>query len=101
MTNNDSPTRNVERIHWMDNLRTMVIFLVVLYHVGGVYEAAGLWSWFWIVADPALQSHIPILSESAARTLEHLLSHNQPKQPKLVMVSACAVYLQLGLFASC
>ena len=31
------------RIHWMDNLRSVVIFLVVLYHIGGVYEAAGLW----------------------------------------------------------
>ena len=40
------------RIHWMDNLRTFIIFLVVLYHVGGVYEAAGLWGWFWIVDDP-------------------------------------------------
>jgi fucose 4-O-acetylase-like acetyltransferase len=36
----------------MDNLRTMMILLVVLYHVGGVYEAAGLWGWFWIVDDP-------------------------------------------------
>jgi len=25
---------------------------VVLYHVGGVYEAAGLWGWFWIIDDP-------------------------------------------------
>lgn len=41
------------RIHWMDNLRTIIIFLVVLYHVGGVYEGAGLWGWFWIVDDPA------------------------------------------------
>ena len=24
------------RIHWMDNLRTIIILLVVLYHVGGV-----------------------------------------------------------------
>jgi surface polysaccharide O-acyltransferase-like enzyme len=42
-----------KRIHWMDNLRTIIIFLVVIYHVGGVYEAAGLWGWFWIVDDPA------------------------------------------------
>lgn len=41
-----------ERIHWMDNLRTIIIFLVVLYHVGGVYEAGNLWGWFWIVDDP-------------------------------------------------
>ena len=40
------------RIYWMDNLRTFIIFLVVLYHVGGVYEAANLWGWFWIVDDP-------------------------------------------------
>src|SRR5210317_525698 len=40
------------RLHWMDNLRSVIIFLVVLYHIGGVYEAAGLWGWFWIVDDP-------------------------------------------------
>ena len=36
----------------MDNLRSIIIFLVVLYHVGGVYESADLWGWFWIVDDP-------------------------------------------------
>ncbi len=41
-----------QRIHWMDNLRTIIILLVVMYHVGGVYEAAGLWAGFWIVDDP-------------------------------------------------
>ena len=41
-----------KRIHWMDNLRSIIIFLVVLYHVGGVYESAGLWGGFWIVDDP-------------------------------------------------
>jgi len=40
------------RVHWLDNLRTIIILLVVLYHVGGVYESAGLWGWFWIVDDP-------------------------------------------------
>ena len=40
------------RVHWLDNLRTITILLVVLYHVGGVYESAGLWGWFWIVDDP-------------------------------------------------
>lgn len=48
MTNQETPYR----IHWLDNLRTFTIFLVVLYHVGGVYEAAGMWGWFWIVDDP-------------------------------------------------
>jgi len=41
-----------KRIHWMDNLRTITILLVVLYHIGGVYESAGMWGWFWIVDDP-------------------------------------------------
>lgn len=40
------------RIHWMDNLRTIIILFVVLYHAGGVYESAGLWQAFWIVDDP-------------------------------------------------
>ena len=41
-----------KRIHWMDNLRSIIIALVVLYHAGGVYETAGLWAGFWIVDDP-------------------------------------------------
>jgi len=45
-------TNKGNRIHWLDNLRTITILLVVLYHVGGVYEAAGLWASFWIVDDP-------------------------------------------------
>jgi len=46
-------TEKGKRIHWLDNLRTITIFLVVLYHVGGVYEAADMWGWFWIIDDPA------------------------------------------------
>lgn len=45
----------------MDNLRTFTIFLVVLYHVGGVYEAAGLWGWFWIVDDPTTITWVGII----------------------------------------
>ncbi|MFC1936028.1 acyltransferase family protein [Chloroflexota bacterium] len=45
-------TTKGNRLHWMDNLRTIIILLVVLYHVGGVYEAAGMWASFWIVDDP-------------------------------------------------
>jgi len=52
MTTQAKTTTKKNRIHWMDNLRTIIIFLVVLYHVGGVYESAGLWGWFWIVDDP-------------------------------------------------
>ena len=53
--------KNRKRIHWMDNLRTVMILLVVLYHVGGVYEAAGLWGWFWIVDDPDTISWVGIM----------------------------------------
>ncbi|MDH4242087.1 MAG: acyltransferase family protein [Phycisphaerae bacterium] len=45
----------------MDNLRTIMILLVVLYHVGGVYEGAGLWGWFWIVDDPLTISWVGIV----------------------------------------
>ena len=48
MTNKETTKR--KRLHWLDNLRTITILLVVLYHVGGVY--AGTWGWFWLVVDP-------------------------------------------------
>lgn len=43
---------NRDRIHFLDNLRTFTVFLVVLYHAGGVYESSGIWASFWIVDDP-------------------------------------------------
>lgn len=61
MTKQEKSQRKGIRIHWMDNLRTIIILLVVLYHVGGVYEAAGLWGWFWIVDDPATITWVGIL----------------------------------------
>ena len=62
MTSNEKILTKGNRIYWMDNLRTIIIFLVVLYHVGGVYEAAGLWGWFWIVDDPATVTWSGILN---------------------------------------
>jgi len=41
------------RIYFLDNLRTFMIFLVVLYHAGGVYESSGIWASFWLVDDPS------------------------------------------------
>jgi len=49
------------RIYWMDNLRSIIIFLVVLYHVGGVYESTGMWGGFWIVDDPSTVSWVGIV----------------------------------------
>ena len=51
MTNIAATTKR-NRIYWMDNLRTIIILMVVLYHIGGIYEAAGMWGSFWIVDDP-------------------------------------------------
>ncbi len=42
-----------KRIYFLDNLRTCMIFLVVLVHSGGVYESSGVWAFFWIVDDPS------------------------------------------------
>lgn len=61
MTTQGKSTDRSKRVHWMDNLRTIIILLVVLYHVGGVYEAAGLWGWFWIVDDPATITWVGIV----------------------------------------
>ena len=61
MTSTEKPMIQRKRIHWMDNLRTITILMVVLYHVGGVYESAGLWGWFWIVDDPDTISWVGIV----------------------------------------
>ena len=62
MTTQEKHSSKGNRIYWMDNLRTVIIFLIVLYHVGGVYEAGGLWGWFWIVDDPATITWVGILN---------------------------------------
>jgi len=61
MTTKERDTAMGNRIYWLDNLRTITILLVVLYHVGGVYEAGGLWGWFWIVDDPDTISWVGIV----------------------------------------
>lgn len=61
MTENTKMNVKRGRIHWMDNLRTIIIFLVVLYHVGGVYESAGLWGWFWIIDDPDTMTWVGVM----------------------------------------
>jgi len=61
MTTQEKNITKGNRIHWLDNLRTITILLVVLYHVGGVYESAGLWGWFWIVDDPSTITWVGIV----------------------------------------
>ena len=56
------PEPQQTRIHFLDNLRSFTIFLVILYHSGGVYESSGLWSSFWIVDDPATNDLVGILN---------------------------------------
>lgn len=41
------------RLYFLDNLRTFLIFLVVLCHAGMVYESSGFTASFWIVDDPS------------------------------------------------
>jgi hypothetical protein len=49
----EQDTAPQKRIYFLDNLRTFMIFLVVVCHAGGVYESSGIWGYFWIVDDPA------------------------------------------------
>ena len=41
------------RLYFLDHLRTFIIFLVVVYHSGWVFERSGLLSSVWIVDDPS------------------------------------------------
>jgi len=56
----DAPKGN--RIYFLDNLRTFMIFLGVLYHAGGVYESSGIWASFWLVDDPSTNNLAGILN---------------------------------------
>jgi len=50
------------RIYWLDNLRTFMIFLVIVIHAGLVYESSGISAFFWIVDDPATNDLSGILN---------------------------------------
>jgi fucose 4-O-acetylase-like acetyltransferase len=49
------------RIYFLDNLRTFMIFLVVLLHVGIVYENSLLSGFIWIVHDPSTNNLSAVL----------------------------------------
>jgi len=50
-----------QRIYFLDNLRTFMIFLVVLLHSGLVYEKGIFSSLFWIVYDPSTNTFVQVL----------------------------------------
>jgi len=52
---------NTNRVYFLDNLRTFMVFLVVLIHAGGVYESSGGWALFWIVDDPSTNHFSDVL----------------------------------------
>ena len=62
MTENGPDAIEVNRIYWLDNLRTFMIFLVILYHAGGVYESSGIWASFWIVDDASINNMSGIMN---------------------------------------
>jgi len=50
------------RLYFLDNLRTIMIFFVVLIHAGVVYESSGIGAIFWLVDDPATHDLIGIIN---------------------------------------
>jgi peptidoglycan/LPS O-acetylase OafA/YrhL len=63
MTAEAIDTGKGKRIYWIDNLRTFMIFLVVLIHAGIVYESSGIGAYIsWIVLDPTTNDLSGILS---------------------------------------
>ena len=62
MTGAAKDGRQTTRLYFLDNLRTFLIFLVVMYHSGLVYESSGFAGLFWIVDDPATNDLVGILN---------------------------------------
>ncbi len=50
------------RIYFLDNLRTFMIFCVILVHAGLVYESSGIGAFFWIVDDYSTNNLAGILN---------------------------------------
>ena len=41
------------RIYWLDNLRTFMVFLVILFHAALIYEKNGIGAPWWIICEPS------------------------------------------------
>ena len=50
------------RLVFLDNLRTAMVFLVVLYHAGVVYESSGFFAPFWLVDDPSTNDLVGLVN---------------------------------------
>jgi len=50
------------RAYFLDNLRTFLVFLVVLFHSGLVYESSGVGAIFWIVDDQSTNDLVGIIN---------------------------------------
>jgi len=62
MTDKETGVIKGSRIYFLDNLRTFLIFLVVLCHAGWVYESSGIGGFFWIVDDPSTNNLAGIIN---------------------------------------
>lgn len=62
MTEKEPGSISGKRLYFLDNLRTFMIFCVVIYHAGGVYESGGFWASFWLVDDPSTNDLCGILN---------------------------------------
>ena len=58
MANFEKGTIAENRIYWLDNLRTFMIFLVVLLHAAVVYEKYSMGAAWWIICEPS-KSDLP------------------------------------------
>ena len=61
MTFNENTIKG-NRIYFLDNLRTFMIFLVVLVHAGWIYESSGVGAFFWMVDDPSTNDLVGVLN---------------------------------------
>ena len=62
MTDPNNDATMAGGMYWLDNLRTFMIFLVVVLHAGLVYESSGVSAFFWIVDDPAANDRSGLLN---------------------------------------
>ena len=50
---NEQDVINGNRIYWLDNLRTFMIFLVIVFHAAVIYEKYNMGAAWWIICEPS------------------------------------------------